>query len=435
MKSQSNTKSLIQEVKRVRISQHELANAPGSVRNKALKNIHALLWSRQQEIINQNKKDLLAAKKSRLPSVLLKRLELDKHKLKELSSQISSLAKLPDPIGKVAESMELDKGLILDRVTTPIGVIGVVFESRPDALVQIACLCIKSGNGSILKGGSEASNSNRILYELIREALVKSGLPKGSVLLIQSRKDVEDILSLHQHIDLLIPRGSNSFVQYVMENTKIPVLGHAAGICHVYVDGKADIKKAVNIAVDSKCQYPAVCNAMETLLLHKDIAPIALPTLVEQFLGKGVQIRGCPKTIELVKHVKAATADDWGTEYNDLILSIKIVDSIDEAISHINSYSSGHTDSIVTEDKDAADRFLKEVDSSTVAWNASTRFSDGYRFGKGAEVGISTSRIHARGPVGLEGLAIYKYLLRGKGHIVSDYSGKGARTFTHRRLK
>jgi glutamate-5-semialdehyde dehydrogenase len=309
----------------------------------------------------------------------------------------------------------------------------VVFESRPDALVQISTLCLKSGNAVLLKGGSEAAKTNRILARTIADASEKAGLPKGWIQLLETRQDVAQMLALDESIDLVIPRGSNEFVRYIMDNTNIPVLGHADGICHVYVDAGADLDMAVNITVDSKCQYVAVCNAAETLLVDGAIAEEFLPKAKAALEQKGVELRGCERTASIID-VKPATEEDFSTEYLDYILSIKIIEGLDGAIEHINRYGSKHTDAIVTADKSKAERFMSLVDSANVFWNCSTRFSDGFRYGLGAEVGISTSKVHARGPVGLEGLVIYKYKLRGSGQIVADYSGQNPKQFTHKKI-
>ena len=333
------------------------------------------------------------------------------------------------------EKTELDKGLILEKVSAPIGVIAVIFESRPDALLQISTLCIKSGNAVILKGGSEAERTNKILADTITAAIEKvdAGF-KDAVQLLFTREQVRKLLQLDYLVDLVIPRGSNELVTSIQASTKIPVMGHAAGICHTYVHSDADIDMAVRLCHDAKCQYPAVCNAMETLLVHKDIAADFLPKMAKSFQEVQVELRGDDRTR---KHIdaKRATEEDWDTEYNDLIISIKVVSSLDEAVEHINEHGSHHTDAIVTNSAAIAEDFMGRVDSASVMWNASTRFADGYRYGLGAEVGISTNKTHARGPVGLEGLLIYKYRLKGSGHIVADYVGKGANKFTHRRMK
>lgn len=406
----------------------KLATVSTEEKNKALNQIALALERNKEEIIKENKKDLEEAEKNNLSKPLLKRLKLDEIKINELIKGIKDLIKVEDPVGKTLTAKELDKNLELYKVTCPIGVIGIIFESRPDALVQIAALCLKSSNSVILKGGSEAKNSNKILFEIIKNAT-----DKGWIQLIETREEVKEILKLDKYINLLIPRGSNKFVKYIQENTKIPVLGHSEGICHVYVDKDADLDKAVKISYDAKCQYSAVCNAMETLVVHKDIAEKFLPLIQEKYNKANVELRGDEETLKILK-IKKAAQEDWETEYTDLILSIKIVSNMEEAIEHINKYGSAHTDAIITEKKQTALKFLSLVDSSSVFWNASTRFSDGYRYGLGAEVGISTNKIHARGPVGLDGLVIYKYILVGNGQIVADYSGKQAKEFTHKKL-
>lgn len=411
-----------------------LAAVKTDVKNSALAQIAKALKQHSAEIVSANKEDLAAAEKDNLPAPLLKRLKFDEGKIADVCAGIDSLIKLGDPVGKTITATELDEGLELYKVSCPIGVIGVVFESRPDALVQISTLCLKSGNAVLLKGGSEAANTNRILADVICKASEKAGLPKGWIQLLETRQDVAEMLGLDEYIDLLIPRGSNAFVRYIMNNTNIAVLGHADGICHVYIDSDADLDMAVNITVDSKCQYVAVCNAVETMLVDKRIAESFLPKVKTALEQKGVQLRGCEKTASIID-LQPATEQDWSTEYLDYILSIKVVAGLDEAIEHINHYSSGHTDTIVTTDREKADRFMDLVDSANVFWNCSTRFSDGFRYGLGAEVGISTNKIHARGPVGLEGLVIYKWKLLGTGQVVTDYSGSGAKKFMHRRLE
>ncbi len=403
-------------------------------KNKALTEIARALRQRSVEIIAANEEDLSAAEKNNLAGPLLKRLKFDEGKITQTIAGIESLIKLDDPVGTTLSATELDAGLELFKVSCPIGVIGVVFESRPDALVQISTLCLKSGNAVLLKGGSEAANTNRILVETIAQASEKAGLPKGWIQLLETRQDVARMLALDESIDLIIPRGSNEFVRYIMDNTNIPVLGHADGICHVYVDGDADLDMAVNIAVDSKCQYVAVCNAAETLVVDSAIAEEFLPKAKAALEQRGVELRGCEKTASIID-VKPATEDDFSTEYLDYILSIKIVDGLNAAIEHINRYGSKHTDAIVTADKAKAERFMALVDSANVFVNCSTRFSDGFRYNLGAEVGISTNKIHARGPVGLEGLLIYKWKMFGTGQTVADYSGPNAKKFTHKKIE
>ncbi len=411
-----------------------LAAAKSEAKNAALTEIAKALEVRRGEIIAANREDLAEAERAKLAGPLLKRLKFDEAKLADVCAGIHSLIKLDDPVGRTLAATELDTGLELYKVSCPIGVIGVVFESRPDALVQISTLCLKSGNAVLLKGGSEAARTNRILAETIAEAGEAAGLPAGWIQLLETRQDVAEMLELDEEIDLIVPRGSNEFVRHIMNHTNIPVLGHADGICHVYIDGEAEAEMAVAIAVDSKCQYVAVCNAAETLLVDAAIAESLLPALKDALEAKGVRLRGCERVREIID-CEAASEEDWGTEYLDLVLAVKVVDGMEAGIDHINRYGSGHTDAIVTADKDKAERFMALVDSADVFWNCSTRFSDGYRYGLGAEVGISTNKIHARGPVGLEGLVIYKWKLYGKGQIAADYTGEDARKFTHKKLR
>lgn len=410
-----------------------LAATKNDIKNQALVEIGEALKDNCKRIVEANKTDLLRAEQENLSKPLLKRLKFDEGKIHDVCAGLESLTRLADPVGKTIGALELDVGLELYKVSCPIGVIGVIFESRPDALVQISALCLKSGNAALLKGGSEAAETNRILAEIITEASEKIGIAHGWLGLLETRADVNEMLGMDEHIDLIVPRGSNEFVHHIMSNTNIPVLGHADGICHVYVDSEADVNMAVNIAVDSKCQYCAVCNAMETLLVHHDVAQKFLPKVKTELENKGVEIRGCQKTIGIID-VKPANQRDWQTEYLDYILSIRVVGSLDEAIEHINKYGSGHTDVIVTTNTANAAKFMDLVDSADVFHNCSTRFSDGFRYGLGAEVGISTNKIHARGPVGLDGLMIYKWRLLGKGHIVADYSGDNGKQFTHNKL-
>jgi glutamate-5-semialdehyde dehydrogenase len=412
---------------------YALAAAAPETKNRALKEIARALREHSADLIRANAEDLARAEREHLAAPLLKRLKFNERKINDLCKSIDALVSLPDPVGRTMEARELDTGLELFKVSCPIGVIGVIFESRPDALVQIACLCLKSGNAVMLKGGSEAARTNKLLAELILAAGSSCGLPANWLSLLETREDVRRMLKLDGYIDLIIPRGSNQFVKYIMDNTSIPVLGHADGICHVYVDEQADLDMAVKIIADSKCQYVAVCNALETLLVHHSRAAEFLPTLQQALEENGVELRGCERTRAVIP-VKAAVEADWKTEYLDLILAVKIVDSMDQAIRHINTYGSHHTDAIVTAAKERASRFLRLVDSADVFWNCSTRFSDGYRFGLGAEVGISTNKIHARGPVGIEGLLIYKWKLIGSGQVAADYTGDGARDFSHKKL-
>lgn len=398
----------------------KMAALASDTKNNALEKIAEALISNKDKIIAANNKDLKRSEEECLASPLLKRLKFDEKKIKDVVEGIKSLIGLEEPIGKTLLSTMLDEGLELYRVTCPLGVIGIIFESRPDALVQISTLCLKSGNSVLLKGGREAIETNKALADVIQEASVAAGLPKGWISLLESRDDVNEMLKMDEYIDLVIPRGSNEFVRYIMDHSRIPVMGHSDGICHVYVDSAADIDMATRIAIDSKTQYVAVCNATETLLVNDAIAAKFLPILKSELDKKNVEIFGDEGTQKIIP-VKPASEADWETEYLDYTISIKLVADVDEAIKHINTYGSGHTDSIVTNEKINALKFMNLIDSGNVFWNASTRFSDGFKYGFGAEVGISTSKLHARGPVGLEGLTSYKYMLIGNGQIVDDY--------------
>ncbi len=411
----------------------QLAAAGTDAKNRALANIAQALEAQTEAILAANQTDLERAAREALAAPLLKRLRFDAVKIAEARAGLQSLIDLDDPVGATLNATELDDNLTLYRVSRPIGVIGVIFESRPDALVQISSLCLKSGNAVMLKGGSEAAATNRILADIIARAGQEAGMPDGWLHLMETRADVAALLEMDIFIDLIIPRGSNDFVRHIMDNTRIPVLGHADGICHVYVDRAAELEMARRIAVDSKTQYVAVCNAAETFLVHAAVAGQLLPALKTDLEARGVEIRGCPRTAEIIP-VTPATEEDWQTEYLDLVVSIRVVDDLDAAIAHINRYGSGHTDVIVTADRARALRFMDRVDTADVFLNCSSRFSDGFRFGLGAEVGISTNKIHARGPVGLEGLLIYQWRLVGDGQIVADYSGAEARDFKHARL-
>lgn len=418
---------------RARQASYRLASLPLEVRNKAIEDIADALLERSSIITEANSRDLRAAEEQGLPQALVKRLRYDRSKIDESIESIRSLMAQEDVVGKLLARTELDEGLVLDKVSCPIGVIGVVFESRPDALVQISCLCLRSGNAVLLKGGTEARETNLALAEAIDAALSADERLKDAVQVLSTREQFRELLKHDDLIDLIIPRGSNELVRSIMESTRVPVLGHAAGICHTYVDKNADLDMAVNVCYDAKVQYPAVCNAMETLLVHRDIAERFLPRMASRYMEGRVELRGDEETRRTIGALPA-TDEDWGAEYNDLVLSIKVVGSLDEAIEHVNRCSSHHTDAIITSDPEAATRFMDHVDSSSVMWNASTRFADGYRYGLGAEVGISTNKTHARGPVGLEGLVIYKYKLRGSGQTVAEYVGRGGRRFTHRKI-
>jgi len=431
-------KSILEIVSMAKKQALRLASLSNKEKNSLLTEIRNRVQKNRKEIASANQKDLEAASisvtKGELSQALLNRLHLTNDKIDQLSAYLDSVSKLEDPIGKVQYETKLDTGLDLKRVSCPLGVLAIIFESRPEVVIQVSALCLKSGNAVILKGGSEALHSNRILYSLISDVLKEFDL-EGAVGMIETREDVSEILQYDQQIDLIIPRGSNSFVKYIQDNTRIPVLGHSSGICHLYIHKDSDLSKAVEITLDSKLDYPSACNAVETLLLDRDLEAESFKKILESLANKGVQLLGCSETIQRAKilniKVQPAVDADWETEYGDLIVSIKTIDSIDSAIEHINRYGSHHTDSIVTENETAADIFCKRVDSGCVFHNASTRFSDGFVFGLGAEVGISTNKTHARGPVGLEGLIIYKYLLKGEGHIKAAFSGENAKPFLH----
>ncbi|MEF8818815.1 MAG: glutamate-5-semialdehyde dehydrogenase [Haloferacaceae archaeon] len=409
-----------------------LANRPAAERDAALHAIADAIENEEERILAANEEDVAAAEEllaaGEYSQALVDRLTLSSAKLESIAEMVRSVAGQDDPLGRTLSARRLDDDLELYKLSVPIGVIATVFESRPDALVQIAALSCKSGNAVILKGGSEASRSNRVLYEVIREAT--SDLPDGWAGLIEAREDVDRLLEMDDSVDLLMPRGSSAFVEYIQDNTSIPVLGHTEGVCHVYVDDAADLEMAEAVAYDAKVQYPAVCNAVETLLVHADVADAFLPAVAARYRDAGVELRGDARARARVE-MDAATDEDWTTEYGDLVLAVKVVDSLDEAVDHVNANGSKHTDSIVTADADRAGRFMRGIDSASVFHNASTRFADGYRFGLGAEVGISTGKTHARGPVGLEGLTTYKYYLEGDGQTVGTYAGEDAKPFTH----
>lgn len=407
-----------------------LAASSAEVRNEALIKIAEALAAHAEEIFAANRKDLAAADEKGIAPAVKKRLLYSEGKMQDSVAGLRQLASLPDPLGKVTLDRELDEGLRLTRVTCPIGVIGVIFEARPDALVQISSLCLKSGNCAVLKGGKETAETNRVLFEVIYRAAVAAGLPEGCLLLAEQHSEIDELLTCDKEVDLLIPRGSNAFVRYIMDHTKIPVMGHADGICHIFVDKDADQDKALRVIIDAKTQYTAACNAVETILVDRAIAGEFLPKLAAAFEAAGIKMRGTAEVSEITP-CEVMGEEDFATEYLDLIASVKLVDGVAEAVRHINYFGSHHTDSVMTENEETAAYFTQMVDSAGVYVNVSTRFADGFRYGFGAEVGISTGKIHARGPVGLEGLVTYKYRLTGDGHIVGDYAS-GRRTFHHR---
>jgi glutamate-5-semialdehyde dehydrogenase len=360
----------------------------------------------------------------RMTQALFDRLRTDERGVSDMATKVRAVAELPDPLGRTLATNELDNSLTLTKVSCPLGVIGVVFESRPDVIPQIGALCLKSGNAVLLKGGIEAANTNEVLARIWRDLLAKVADDLVNAMnLLHTREDVSAMLELRGLIDLIVPRGSKDFVNYVEAHSSIPVLGHGEGLCHIYVDEAADLKKAWNVAFDAKTHYPAACNAVETLLVHEATAPRFLPQMINRFHDAGVEVRGCERTRALYnpERIIEATDEDWATEYSDLIIAVKIVASLDEAIAHIDKYGSHHTEAIITENRDTAERFMEMIDAAGVYHNASTRFADGFRYGLGAELGISTSKLHARGPVGLEGLTTYKYKLFGDGHTVGEY--------------
>ena len=424
----------IREAKAAAIKLAAMGTVP---KDAALEAMADALDRRRGEVLEANGRDMVKAEAmkaaGKLSDSMVKRLKVDDSKIDGMVAGIRDVTKLGDPVGETMSAIELDRGLMLYQVRCPIGMLGVIFESRPDVVPQIMSLCLKSGNAVAFKGGSEAAESNRALFRILTDAIRGTDVPAEAFVLMETREDISQILSLDRYIDLLIPRGSNEFVRYIQENTKIPVLGHAAGVCHVYVDEYADTDTAAAVVLDSKIQYPAVCNAMENLLVHSAVAGEFLPRIGRLFAENGVEMRVDARAGEIMKHIKTvkATEEDWDTEYGDLIVAVRVVDTIDEAIGFINTHGSHHTDAIVSEDKECQMRFVRYVDSADVFVNASTRFADGYRYGKGAEVGISTNKIHARGPVGMEGLMIYKYILVGNGQVVKDYAGAGAKKYTH----
>ncbi|MCT7972166.1 glutamate-5-semialdehyde dehydrogenase [Laspinema olomoucense] len=437
---QIGSENLVTIAQSTAIAARKLGVLSTEAKNQAIEAVAQALQAAASSIVRANAEDCELAEAEGISKPLYNRLKMDRTKLEATIAGVRDVGKLPDPVGEIQLHRELDEGLILKRVSAPLGVVAVIFEARPEAAIQISALAIKSGNGVILKGGKEANNSCAAIVEAIRKGLAQTEVDPDVVQLLTTREETLALLKLDDFVDLIVPRGSNEFVRFVQDNTRIPVLGHAEGICHLYVDALADIEKAVTIAVDSKTQYPAACNAIETLLVHEAVAPEFLPQVAAALQGRQVQLRLDEKSQDILKNTtnlqdwEPATEEDWKTEYTDLILSIKVVHFIEEAIAHINTYGSGHTDAIVTEEQSAADLFLSQVTSAGVFHNCSTRFADGFRYGFGAEVGISTQKMPPRGPVGLEGLVTYKYQLVGNGQIVATYSGPEAKSFTHRNL-
>lgn len=430
---------VVEQARAAKQASRALAVLSSDEKNRILEKIAVELERHSSAILEANAADSSLARvlveKGELSQALYQRLVLNPEKLRGMIAGVRAVADLPDPSGRTLARTLLDDGLVLEKVTCPLGVLAIIFESRPDAITQITSLAIKSGNAVILKGGSEVERTMRSTLEAIHCAL-GDAVPKAAVTGVYGREAVATLLSLDKMIDLVIPRGSNALVQHIQKNTLIPVLGHADGVCHVYIDAAADMEMAINIAVDSKVQYPAACNAAETVLIHRDIASKVLPGLVTSLAAAGVKVRGCALTHSLVPGtaIDLVREEEWHTEYSDLVVAIRVVDDLDAALVHIEKYGSHHTEAIVTADTNASARFLNELDSANVYHNCSTRFADGFRYGFGAEVGISTSKLHARGPVGLEGLVTYKYKIEGSGQVVKDYSGGAARKFLHVRL-
>ncbi len=423
---------LLEKAEKVRLASIQISQTEDQNRIKALNFMADYLERNSKEILEANNADYSSAEKKGISRALLSRLKLSKSKLNSGIEGVRKVGDLADPVNQVQIKRELSKGLILERKTVPIGVLGVIFESRPDAVMQISSLAIRSGNGVMLKGGSEANLTNTAIVKALQEGLSESDLDKNAICLLTSRKDSMAMLNLEKYINLIIPRGSNELVKFIQENTRIPVLGHADGICHLFIDIEANLEMALSVALDSKIQYPAACNAIETLLVHKDIAPTFLEKAIPLFKSNDVKLIGDKRSVELGLKYEASL-EDWKTEYLDLILSIKIVDDLEEAITHIQKYSSKHTDGIITENSHTANKFMNVVDSAGVFHNCSTRFADGFRYGFGAEVGISTQTLPPRGPVGLEGLVTYKYFLKGDGNIVYNFSS-GKAIYTHKDL-
>jgi glutamate-5-semialdehyde dehydrogenase len=415
-----------------------LATLPTAAKDDALEAIAAALEANAAAILAANATDVTAAQplvhSGELSQSLFQRLLLSPEKLRTMIEGVRAVKQLPDPSARILDRTLIAEGLTLEKITVPLGVLAVIFEARPDAITQITALAIKSGNAVILKGGREVEHTMRAILDAIHTALANTQVPTAAVSGVYGREAVQALLEMNQLIDLVIPRGSNALVQHIQRNTLIPVLGHADGVCHIYIDQSADPALINPIVVDSKTQYPAVCNAVETVLIHSAIAPAILPSLVRALEEKSVRIHADDRTRALLPHTAIAPVADWHTEYSDLAISIRILDSLDEALDHIEQYGSHHTDAILTTDPAAAARFLAQVDSANVLHNCSTRFTDGFRYGFGAEVGISTSKLHARGPVGLDGIVTYKYRLTGAGHIVRDYTGPNALPYLHRRL-
>jgi len=412
--------------KKSKEASYKLSSLSTDIKNRILRSMAEELIQKKDKILKENLRDVREAEEKKISQAFIDRLTLNEKRIKEMADCLKKVARLSDPVGKIINSYKTPSGLRIEKVRTPIGVIGIIYESRPNVTSDCIGLCLKSSNSVILRGGKESFNSNLAIFSILKDVGNKNGLPEGSINIIRTkeRKAVDILLKLSEYIDLIIPRGGEKLINLVTRKSRIPVIKHYKGICHVYVDRNCDLKMAKNICFNAKTQRPSTCNAMESMLVHKDIARKFLPLMVKSFLKTNVEIRACPETLKILKDaniysplIERAKDSDFKTEYLDLILSVKVVEDLDSAIRHINEYGSHHSDSIVTKDLKAKEKFLKEVDSACVYHNASTRLTDGYQFGMGAEIGISTEKIHARGPMALEELTTYKYMIYGKGHI------------------
>ncbi len=410
---------LLNIAKSARLASHIMATIPTDMKNRALLRMAEGLLEKKSYLLEENRKDVSEANKKNLSKAFIDRLTLNESRIKAMADGLREVASLPDPVGEITRMWRRPNGLLVGRMRIPLGVIGIIYESRPNVTADAAGLCIKSGNAVILRGGSESLCSNIAIGEILKDAMRKEGLPDEALQIIPSpeRELIKEMLQLEEYIDLIIPRGGEGLIRFVAENSRIPVIKHYKGVCHIYVDDEADLDIAETVCFNAKVQRPGVCNAMETLLVHESIASIFLPRMIEIFEKASVEIRGCKRTCEIAPHIKEATEQDWYEEYLDLILAVKVVNGIDEAIHHIRKYGSMHTDAIITKNYEKAMKFIKEVNSSLVLVNASTRFNDGYQLGLGAEIGISTSKIHAFGPMGLEELTTTKFIAFGSGQI------------------
>ncbi len=405
--------------KKAKKASYILARLPTEVKNKALYNMADALEKNAEEILEANKKDVEASRAKGVKEALLDRLILTKSRISKMAQCLREVAELPDPVGEIVKTWTRPNGLIIGQIRVPLGVVAVIYESRPDVTSDATGICLKSGNAVILRGGSDAINSNIVIGKILSEAAISSGIPEGAIQVVPvtERSAALELMKMREYVDVLIPRGGAGLIRAVIENAKVPVIETGTGNCHIYVESDADLDKAVNIIINAKCQRPGTCNAAEKLLVHRDIAQKFLPRIINELRNHGVEIRGCEETRKIVPDVKPATEEDWYTEYLDLIIGIKVVSGLDEAIAHINKYGTKHSDAILTSDFNKALRFIKDVDSAAVYWNASTRFTDGNQYGLGAEIGISTQKLHARGPMSVQHLTSIKYFVLGRGHV------------------